>query len=269
MDRKTDMSRRRQIFEGKAKILFEGPELGTIVQYFKDDASISGTVEDDGEPKDTRSGTITGKGVLNNRISEHLMTLIGDMGVPTHFIRRLNMREQLCREVDIIPLIVVVRNYAAGSFSDRMGIVEGTRLPRTIVEFHYKSSELSDPLVTEEHVACFGWSSPSEIDEMISMSLRVNDYLSGLFMGIGIRLIDFKLEFGRHFANDEIRTLLADEISPDNCRLWDVETNDKMDKDLFRRNIGGAAQAYQEVARRLGIMPESGTRDMQGPTLVQ
>jgi phosphoribosylaminoimidazole-succinocarboxamide synthase len=259
------MSRRRQIYEGKAKILFEGPEPGTVVQYFKDDASTAGATIDDAD----RTGTIIGKGVLNNRISEYLMTQIGDMGVPTHFIRRLNMREQLCREVDIIPLVVVVRNYAAGSFANRLGIVEGTRLPRTIVEFHYKSNELKDPLVTEEHIACFGWSSPSEIDEIISMSLRTNDYLSGLFMGIGIRLVDFKLEFGRFFMNDEIRTLLADEISPDNCRLWDVETNDKMDKDRFRRNMGGEAEAYQEVARRLGITPESGPRDLPGPTLIQ
>jgi phosphoribosylaminoimidazole-succinocarboxamide synthase len=259
------MSRRRQIYEGKAKILFEGPEPGTVVQYFKDDASTSGPTAEDAD----RTGTIIGKGVLNNRISEYLMTQIGDMGVPTHFIRRLNMREQLCREVDIIPLVVVVRNYAAGSFANRLGIVEGTRLPRTIVEFHYKSNELNDPLVTEEHIACFGWSSPSEIDEIISMSLRTNDYLSGLFMGIGIRLVDFKLEFGRFFMNDEIRTLLADEISPDNCRLWDVETNDKMDKDRFRRNMGGEAEAYQEVARRLGITPESGPRDLPGPTLIQ
>jgi phosphoribosylaminoimidazole-succinocarboxamide synthase len=262
------MSRRRQIYEGKAKILFEGPEPGTVVQYFKDDAVTShgtGANSDDAD----RTGTIIGKGVLNNRISEYLMTRIGDMGVPTHFIRRLNMREQLCREVDIIPLVVVVRNYAAGSFAERLGIVEGTRLPRTIVEFHYKSNDLKDPLVTEEHIACFGWSSPSEIDEIISMSLRTNDFLSGLFMGIGIRLVDFKLEFGRFFMNDEIRTLLADEISPDNCRLWDVETNDKMDKDRFRRNMGGEAEAYQEVARRLGITPESGPRDIQGPTLIQ
>ncbi|MBT3703309.1 MAG: phosphoribosylaminoimidazolesuccinocarboxamide synthase [Alphaproteobacteria bacterium] len=259
------MSRRRQIYEGKAKILFEGPEPGTVVQYFKDDASTAGATIEDAD----RTGTIIGKGVLNNRISEYLMTQIGDMGVPTHFIRRLNMREQLCREVDIIPLVVVVRNYAAGSFANRLGIVEGTRLPRTIVEFHYKSNELKDPLVTEEHIACFGWSSPSEIDEIISMSLRTNDYLSGLFMGIGIRLVDFKLEFGRFFMNDEIRTLLADEISPDNCRLWDVETNDKMDKDRFRRNMGGEAEAYQEVARRLGITPESGPRDLPGPTLIQ
>jgi phosphoribosylaminoimidazole-succinocarboxamide synthase len=259
------MSRRRQIYEGKAKILFEGPEPGTVVQYFKDDASSRADTVDETD----RTGTIIGKGVLNNRISEYLMTQVGDMGVPTHFIRRLNMREQLCREVEIIPLIVVVRNIAAGSFAQRLGIVEGTRLPRTIVEFHYKSNDLDNPLVTEEHIACFGWSSPSEIDEMISMSLRTNDYLSGLFMGIGIRLVDFRLEFGRYFMNDEIRTLLADEISPDNCRLWDVETNDKMDKDRFRRNMGGEAEAYQEVARRLGITPESGPRDMQGPTSIQ
>ncbi len=254
------MSRRRQIYEGRAKVLFQGPEPGTIVQYFKDDASTNNA---------EKTGTITGKGVLNNRISEYLMTRIGEIGIPTHFVRRLNMREQLVKEVEIIPLAVKVRNVAAGTFAERLGIEEGTQLPRTIVEFNYKSGDLKNPLVTEEHIACFGWAAPQEIDDMISMSLRVNDFLGGLFLGIGIRLIDFKLEFGRYFFNDEVRTIVADEISPDNCRLWDQKTNDKLDKDRFRRGLGNEAEAYREVAQRLGIMPESGPRDLQGPTLMQ
>jgi phosphoribosylaminoimidazole-succinocarboxamide synthase len=254
------MSRRRQIYEGKAKVLFEGPEPGTVVQYFKDDASSDHA---------RKTGTIIGKGVLNNRISEYLMSKISEIGVPTHFVRRLNMREQLVKEVEIIPLEVVVRNVAAGSLSERFNIPEGQPLPRTIVEFRYKSDELNDPIVTEEHIACFGWSSPQEIDDMISMSLRTNDFLQGLFLGVGIRLIDLKLEFGRYYFNDEVRTILADEISPDNCRLWDIVTNDKLDKDRFRRDLGNEAEAYQEVARRLGIFPESGPRDLQGPTLMQ
>ncbi len=254
------MSRRRQIYEGRAKVLFQGPEPGTIVQYFKDDTSTNNA---------EKTGTITGKGVLNNRISEYLMTRIGEIGIPTHFMRRLNMREQLVKEVEIIPLAVKVRNVAAGTFAERLGIEEGTHLPRTIVEFNYKSGDLKNPLVTEEHIACFGWAAPQEIDDMISMSLRVNDFLGGLFLGIGIRLIDFKLEFGRYFFNDEVRTIVADEISPDNCRLWDQKTNDKLDKDRFRHGLGNEAEAYQEVAQRLGIMPESGPRDLQGPTLMQ
>ena len=254
------MSRRRQIYEGKAKVLFEGPEPGTLVQYFKDDASAF---------NNQKRGTITGKGVLNNRISEYLMMRIAEIGIPTHFVRRLNMREQLVKEVEIIPIEVIVRNVAAGSFSERLGIAEGTALPRSIVEFCLKSDELGDPLITEEHITAFGWAAPHEIDEMMSMSLRINDFLSGVFLGIGIKLVDFKLEFGRYFNNEEQRTILADEISPDNCRLWDLQTNEKMDKDRFRRDLGGAAEAYQEVARRLGIMPESGPRDFPGPTAMQ
>ena len=254
------MSRRRQIYEGKAKVLFEGPEPGTLVQYFKDDATAF---------NNQKRGTITGKGVLNNRISEYLMMRIGEIGIPTHFVRRLNMREQLVKEVEIIPIEVIVRNVAAGSFSERLGIAEGTALPRSIVEFCLKSDELGDPLITEEHITAFGWAAPHEIDEMMSMSLRINDFPCGVFLGIGIKLVDFKLEFGRYFDNEEQRTILADEISPDNCRLWDLQTNEKMDKDRFRRDLGGAAEAYQEVARRLGIMPESGPRDFQGPTVMQ
>jgi len=258
------MSRRRQIFEGKAKVLFEGPEPGTVVQHFKDDATA-----DNADKTGTFTGTITGKGVINNRISEYLMTKLDTIGITTHFVRRLNMREQLVKEVEIIPLEVIVRNVAAGSLSERFGIPEGNALPRTIIEFRYKSGELKNPTVTEEHIACFGWAAPQEIDDMISMSLRANDFLQGLFLGIGIRLIDLKLEFGRYYTNDEVRTILADEISPDTCRLWDLESNKKLDKDRFRRDMGGVAEAYQEVARRLGILPESGPRDLQGPTLMQ
>ncbi|MCW9001647.1 MAG: phosphoribosylaminoimidazolesuccinocarboxamide synthase [Rhodospirillales bacterium] len=254
------MARRRQIYEGKAKILFEGPEPGTLVQYFKDDATAF---------NNKKKGTITGKGVLNNRISEYLMTKLNDMGIPTHFVRRLNMREQLVREVEIVPLEVIIRNIAAGSLAKRFGLSEGTPLPRTIVEYCYKSDELDDPLVTEEHIAAFAWCTPQELDEILNLSLRINDFLSGLFLGIGIRLVDFKLEFGRLWEGEQMRIVLADEISPDSCRLWDIKTNEKMDKDRFRRDLGDVEEAYQEVARRLGILPESGPRDMQGPELMQ
>jgi phosphoribosylaminoimidazole-succinocarboxamide synthase len=254
------MSRRRRIYEGKAKVLFEGPEPGTLVQYFKDDATAF---------NNQKRGVITGKGVLNNRISEYLMTRLGEIGIPTHFVRRLNMREQLVREVEIIPIEVVVRNVAAGSLAQRFGLAEGTQLPRSIVEFYYKSDELGDPMVSEEHITAFGWAGPQDLDDIMSLSLRVNDFLNGLLLGVGLRLVDFKLEFGRLWEGEEMRIVLADEISPDNCRLWDTKTNEKLDKDRFRRDLGGVEEAYQEVARRLGILPEGGPRDLKGPQTMQ
>jgi phosphoribosylaminoimidazole-succinocarboxamide synthase len=241
------MTRRRQIYEGKAKILYEGPEPGTLIQYFKDDATAFNA---------QKKGTISGKGVLNNRISEHVFTLLSTIGIPTHFIRRLNMREQLVRQVEIIPIEVVVRNVAAGSISKRLGIEEGTMLPRTILEYYYKDDSLGDPMVADEHIAAFGWASQEEMHDIADMAIRVNDFLAGMFAGVGIRLVDFKLEFGRLFDGDYSRVILADEISPDGCRLWDMKTGDKLDKDRFRRDLGGEAEAYQEVARRLGLLTD-------------
>ena len=255
------MTRRKQVYEGKAKVMFEGPEPGTLVQYFKDDATAFNA---------QKRGTITGKGVINNRISEFLMTKLAEIGIPTHFVRRLNMREQLVRKVEIIPIEVVIRNIAAGSISQRLGIAEGTPLPRSIVEYYYKNDKLGDPMISEEHITCFGWASTHDLDEIMQMSLRINDFLTGLFLGIGIKLVDFKLEFGRLYdEQDQMRLVLADEISPDNCRLWDVKTNDKLDKDRFRRDLGKVEEAYQEVARRLGILPEGGPGDAKSTATVQ
>ena len=183
-------------------------------------------------------------------------------------MKRLNMREQLIREVEIVPLEVVVRNVAAGSLAERLGLEEGTQLPRSIIEFYYKSDKLNDPLVSEEHITAFGWATPQELDEVMQLALRINDFLVGLFLGIGIRLIDFKVEFGRHWDNEQVRIVLADEISPDCCRLWDVVTSDKMDKDRFRRDLGGVLEAYQEVARRLGVLTENRPAKGAGPVLV-
>jgi phosphoribosylaminoimidazole-succinocarboxamide synthase len=252
------MARRKLIYEGKAKILYEGPEPGTIVQYFKDDATAFNAEKRD---------VIEGKGVLNNRLSEFFMTGLNGIGVPTHFIRRLNMREQLVRAVEIIPLEVVVRNVAAGSLSKRLGIEEGTPLPRPIIEFYYKDDKLGDPLVTEEHVIAFGWANQQDLDDMVALALRVNDFLSGVMLAVGIRLVDFKIEIGRIWDNDYQRLIVADEISPDSCRLWDIETGRKLDKDVFRRDLGDLADAYTEVARRLGVMPRSGGAK-DGPKLV-
>ena len=243
------MSRRKKLYEGKAKILYEGPEPGTLVAYFKDDATAFNA---------QKKAVLEGKGVLNNRISEFIMGQLNTLGVPTHFIRRLNMREQLLREVEIIPLEVVVRNVAAGSIAKRLGLSEGEALPRSIVEFYYKNDALEDPMVSEEHITAFNWAATQDIDDMIAMAVRVNDILSGMFAAVGIRLIDFKLEFGRVYdQNDQMRIILADEISPDSCRLWDAQTGEKMDKDRFRRDLGNVTEAYAEVARRLGIMKEN------------
>ncbi|MFP3921480.1 MAG: phosphoribosylaminoimidazolesuccinocarboxamide synthase [Dichotomicrobium sp.] len=254
------MNRRRRIYEGKAKILYEGPEPGTLIQHFKDDATAF---------NNQKHALIEGKGVLNNRISEFMFTNLEAIGVPTHFIRRLNMREQLVRSVEIVPIEVVARNVAAGSICKRLGLEEGTPLPRSVIEFYYKADDLNDPLVTEEHITAFGWATPQEIDDMISITQRVNDFLTGLFLGVGIRLVDFKLEFGRQYENDMVRLIVADEISPDGCRLWDIETDNKLDKDRFRRDLGDLVEAYQEVARRLGILVENDQGKHPGPILVR
>ena len=239
------MARGEKIYDGKAKTLFKGTEPGTLIQYFKDDATAYNAQKHD---------IIAGKGVLNNRLSEFFMTGLNDMGIPTHFIKRLNMREQLIRSVEIIPLEVVVRNYAAGSMSDRLGIKEGTHLPRPIVEFYYKDDKLKDPMVTEEHAIAFNWATQTELDEMIAISLRVNDFISGIMKGVGITLVDFKIEIGRVFENEYQGLIIADEISPDSCRLWDIKTGERLDKDLFRKDLGNLKDAYTEVAKRLGVL---------------
>lgn len=228
------VSKGQKIYEGKSKALYEGPDRNTLIQHFKDDATAF---------DNKKHSVIEGRGVLNNRISEYLFTRLNEMGIATHFIRALNMREQLIHRLDMIPVEVIVRNVAAGSLTERLGMKEGEKLPRSIVEFCYKSDDLGDPLVCEEHITAFGWASPQEIDDMMAAALRINDYLSGLFASIRIKLVDFKLEFGR--TRDETRAImLGDEISPDSCRLWDVNTNDKLDKDRFRRDLGGIMEAY-------------------------
>lgn len=242
-------TKKTPIYEGKAKQLFEGPEPGTLIAHFKDDATAF---------NNQKKGTIRGKGIINNRISEYLMVRLGNMGIPTHFIKTLNMREQLVHAVEIVPLEVIIRNVAAGSFSSRFGIEEGQALGAPLIEFCLKNDKLGDPFVSEEHIYAFNIADPLEMEELRALSLRINDYLSGLFMGIGIRLVDFKIEFGRVYDEEgRSRIILADEISPDSCRLWDVHTDEKMDKDRFRRDLGGIEEAYREVAKRLGVLPSA------------
>lgn len=239
---------RKPIYEGKAKKLFEGPEPGTLIQHFKDDATAFNNV---------KKGVINGKGVINNRISEFLMVKLRELGIPNHFIRTLNMREQLVKAVQIVPLEVIVRNVAAGSFCKRFGVEEGKALGHPLIEFCYKNDAMGDPFVSEEHIFTFQWASPMELDEIRMMTFRINDFLTGLFTGVGLQLVDFKLEFGRLFDEHGDRIILADEISPDNCRLWDIKTGEKMDKDRFRQDLGNIEGAYQEVARRLGVLPKA------------
>ena len=254
------MNRRNRVYEGKAKILYEGPEPGTYIQFFKDDATAFNAKKHE---------IIDGKGVLNNRISEYIFTQLARIGIPTHFIKRANMREQLIKAVDMVPLEVVVRNVAAGSLSKRLGIEEGTPLPQSIIEFYYKKDKLDDPMVSEEHITAFGWATPAELEDIMQLSIRINDFLTGLFVGVGIELVDFKMEFGRLWEGDVMHIVLADEISPDSSRLWDINTKEKMDKDRFRRDMGGLIEAYQEVAKRLGIMNENEQPRPTGPVLVK
>ena len=237
----------KKLYEGKAKILYEGPERNTLVQYFKDDATAF---------NNKKKAVIEGKGVLNNRISEFLLNQLNEIGIETHLIKRLNMREQLIKNCEILPIEFVIRNVVAGSLVNRLGMTEGSVLKRPIIEYYYKNDDLDDPLVSEEHIEVNGWASGIEISQVAETAFRINDFLLGLFRAVGIKLIDFKLEFGRVWIGDENKIILADEISPDTCRLWDTKDEKKLDKDRFRKGLGGLVEAYTEVAKRLGIMPE-------------
>ena len=241
------MNKGKKLYEGKAKILYAGPETGTAIQHFKDHATAF---------NNQKQSTIEGKGILNNRISEHILSNLSGVGIKTHLIKRINMREQLIKLVEIIPIEFVVRNIATGSLTNRLGIEDGTVLEKPLIEFYYKSDELNDPIVAREHIYAFDWASPEELDFIVSQCLRINDFMQGMFKSVGIKLVDFKLEFGRLNQDGKKNIILADEISPDTCRLWDVTSEEKLDKDRFRKNLGNLFEAYQEVAKRLNILHE-------------
>ena len=241
------MNKGKKLYEGKAKIIYEAPEKGMGIQHFKDDATAF---------NNQKKSSVEGKGVLNNRISEHILQNLNQVGIKTHLIKRLNMREQLVYLVEIIPIEFIVRNIATGSLTKRLGVTDGTILKEPLIEYCYKNDELGDPLVAIEHIKAFNWARTSEIESINPILLRVNDFLSGMFRGVGIKLVDFKLEFGRLEKDGKTQLLLADEISPDTCRLWDIKNDRKLDKDRFRKDLGNIIEAYQEVARRLGIAPE-------------
>ena len=243
------MNKGKKLYEGKAKIIYETNDKGLVIQHFKDDATAFNAL---------KKANIEGKGVLNNRISEYLLNSLAQCGIKTHLIKRLNMREQLIKHAQIIPIEFVVRNIATGSLTKRLGISEGTVLNEPLLEYYLKNDELEDPLISKEHIYSFEWANKKEIKTIDKMTLRINDILQGIFRGVGIKLVDFKLEFGRMWNKDKEvnEVILADEISTATCRLWDINTDKKLDKDRFRKDLGNLIEAYQDVARRLGIMPE-------------
>ena len=241
------MKKGKKLYEGKAKIIYASSDKNLVIQYFKDDATAF---------NNQKKSTIEGKGVLNNRISEHILSNLSQIGIKNHLVKRLNMREQLIKLVEIIPIEFVVRNVATGSLTKRLGIEDGTVLKEPLVEYCLKDDELGDPLIAEDHIYAFEWASKKEIEKVKKMILRINDFMIGMFRGVGIKLIDFKLEFGRIKINGKNEVILADEISPDTCRLWDMRTDKKLDKDRFRNNLGNLVEAYQEVAIRLDLLHE-------------
>jgi phosphoribosylaminoimidazole-succinocarboxamide synthase len=232
--------KREKLYEGKAKILYATSDPDLLIQYFKDDATAFNA---------QKKGTIVNKGVINNRISTVLFQLVEENGVKTHFVQKLSDREMLCRRLEIIPAEVVVRNVVAGSLAKRMGIPEGETLSKPILELYYKRDDLDDPPINDDHVLAFKLATRDEIDTIRRESFRVNEILMKYLDARDIRLVDFKLEFGRATGSGEI--LLGDEITPDGCRFWDKQTNEKLDKDRFRRDLGKIEESYQEVERRI------------------
>ena len=241
------MKKGKKLYEGKAKVIFATDNKDFVIQHFKDDATAF---------NNQKRAKIEGKGVLNNRISEHILMNLDQVGIKNHLVKRLNMREQLIKHVEIIPIEFIVRNIATGSLTKRLGIEDGTILEDPLIEYCLKNDELGDPLISKEHIYTFKWSTKKEIEKIDKQLLRINDFMVGMFRGVGIKLVDFKVEFGRIKNNGKTDVLLADEISPDTCRLWDNKTDKKLDKDRFRNNLGNLINAYQEVAKRLGILHE-------------
>lgn len=234
------MEKKEQLYEGKAKKVYATQDPGLVIVSYKDDATAFNGI---------KRGTIAGKGVINNRMSNYLFRELEKKGVPTHFVEELNDRETLVKKADIVPLEVIIRNVAAGSFTKRMGVSEGTKLKCPTLEFSYKNDELGDPFINGYYALALELAVQDEIDRITGMAFAVNEELQAFFAKAGIRLIDFKLEFGRYQGN----VILADEISPDTCRLWDLQTNEKLDKDRFRSDMGKVEEAYREVFSRIGL----------------
>ena len=241
------MKKGKKLYEGKAKIIYATSDKNLVIQYFKDDATAF---------NNQKKSTIEGKGVLNNRISEHILSNLNQIGIKNHLVKRLNMREQLVKLVDIIPIEFIVRNIATGSLTKRLGIEDGTVLEYPLIEYCLKDDKLGDPNISREHILAFNWLNAIQLDLVDENLKRLNDFLLGLFRGVGIKLVDFKVEFGFTHESGKNKIILADEISPDTCRLWDSITDKKLDKDRFRKDLGDLIPAYTEVAKRLGILHE-------------
>ena len=237
----------KKIYEGKAKIIYTTTDKNLVIQYFKDDATAF---------NNQKKSTIEGKGVLNNRISEYILSNLSEIGIKNHLVKRLNMREQLVKLVEIIPIEFVVRNIATGSLTKRLGIEDGTILEKPLIEYYLKDDKLSDPLISREHILAFNWLNLIQLEWIEENLSRLNDFLLGMFRGVGIKLVDFKVEYGFTHESNKTQIVLADEISPDTCRLWDTITEKKLDKDRFRKDLGDLIPAYTEVAKRLGILHE-------------
>lgn len=234
------MEKKEMLYEGKAKKVFVTDDPDTYIVEYKDDATAFNGL---------KKGTITGKGVINNRMSNMLFALLEKKGIPTHLVQELSERETAVKKVEIVPLEVIVRNIAAGSFTKRFGVEEGRVLSCPTLEFCLKDDALEDPMINNSHILALDLATPEELETISTLTMRINEELKSFFLSIGIELVDFKIEFGRYHG----QIILADEISPDTCRLWDVNTHDKLDKDRFRRDLGGVEEAYQEVMRRLGL----------------
>lgn len=233
------MQKLEQLYEGKAKKVYKTDDENLYIVDYKDDATAG---------NGAKRGTIEGKGPINNRVTNHLMQLLEKNGVPTHFVQELSPRETVVKRVEIVPLEVIVRNIAAGSLAQRLGLPEGTRLGRTVLEYCYKDDALGDPMVNNYHILAMGWATEQELEQLAALSFQVNDILTAYLKDVNIELIDFKLEFGRTPGG---QIILADEISPDTCRFWDTHTGEKLDKDRFRRDMGQVEDAYKEIMKRL------------------
>jgi len=237
----SEVNQGKELYEGKAKKVFATDKDDLVIIHYKDDATAF-----NGEKK----GQIEDKGVMNNKIASGMFELLGQSGIPTHFVERLNDRDMLCKKVKIVPLEVIVRNIAAGSMAKRLGLTEGMELKTTVFELSYKDDSLGDPLINDYHAVAIGASTFEEIEHIKKITFKVNEVLSAFFLQRGIRLIDFKLEFGKTVGTNEL--VLADEISPDTCRFWDAKTGEKLDKDRFRRDLGNVKEAYIEILSRIG-----------------
>lgn len=233
------MQKLEQVYEGKAKKVFKTDDPELFIVDYKDDATAFNGL---------KKGTIAGKGVINNRVTNYLMKMLGEKGIPTHFVRELSDRETLVKKVTIVPLEVIIRNIAAGSMSKRLGIPEGTALACPVLEYSYKDDALGDPMINDTHALAMKLATPEELETIKKLAYRINDLLREFFLGVGIELVDFKLEFGR---TPDGAIILADEISPDTCRFWDSKTREKLDKDRFRRDLGNVEGAYHEILHRL------------------